>query len=169
MTRPWRSARATASGLECTCSFSYNRAQVKAHGVHADPEFRRRVLVLTAVTEVGSRRIPAHQCGLRTPPPSGRFSSSASLWRSIAPFIDLSSTITMRFSRPASIPSCHVLDARVRKTPVRAPSGNAYCERLVGIIRRECLDFLSESSRSGDGQTPLWDLESRNRPEPRVR
>jgi hypothetical protein len=28
------------------------------------------------------------------------------------------------------------------RTPVRAPKANAYCERLVGTIRRECLDFL---------------------------
>jgi putative transposase len=31
---------------------------------------------------------------------------------------------------------------RVLKTPVRAPKANAYWERLVGTIRRECLDFL---------------------------
>ena len=31
---------------------------------------------------------------------------------------------------------------RVLKTPVRAPKANAYCERLIGTIRRECLDFL---------------------------
>jgi hypothetical protein len=31
---------------------------------------------------------------------------------------------------------------RVLKTPVRAPKANAYCERPVGTIRRECLDFL---------------------------
>ena len=31
---------------------------------------------------------------------------------------------------------------RVLKTPVRAPKANAYCERLVGTIPRECLDFL---------------------------
>lgn len=31
---------------------------------------------------------------------------------------------------------------RVLRTPVRAPQANAYCERLVGTIRRECLDFL---------------------------
>jgi len=31
---------------------------------------------------------------------------------------------------------------RVLKTPVRAPKSNAHCERLIGTIRRECLDFL---------------------------
>src|SRR5262249_34101955 len=30
----------------------------------------------------------------------------------------------------------------VLRTPVRAPQANASCERLVGTIRRECLDFL---------------------------
>jgi putative transposase len=31
---------------------------------------------------------------------------------------------------------------KIKKTPVRAPQANAYCERLIGTIRRECLDFL---------------------------
>ena len=31
---------------------------------------------------------------------------------------------------------------RVLRTPVRAPKANAYCERLVGTVRRECLDFM---------------------------
>ena len=30
----------------------------------------------------------------------------------------------------------------VLKTPVRVPVANAFCERLVGTMRRECLDFL---------------------------
>jgi putative transposase len=30
----------------------------------------------------------------------------------------------------------------ILKTPVRAPQANAFCERLIGTIRRECLDFL---------------------------
>jgi transposase InsO family protein len=34
------------------------------------------------------------------------------------------------------------MGVRVLKTPVRAPKANAVCERLVGTIRRECLDFL---------------------------
>jgi hypothetical protein len=31
---------------------------------------------------------------------------------------------------------------RVLRTPVRAPRANAYCERLIGTARRECLDFM---------------------------
>lgn len=31
---------------------------------------------------------------------------------------------------------------QVLKTPVHAPTANAYCERLIGTIRRECLDYL---------------------------
>jgi len=34
------------------------------------------------------------------------------------------------------------LGVRVLRTPVRAPKANAYCERLGGSLRRECLDFL---------------------------
>ena len=34
------------------------------------------------------------------------------------------------------------MGVRILKTPVRAPKANALCERLVGTIRRECLDFL---------------------------
>ena len=31
---------------------------------------------------------------------------------------------------------------RIIKTPVRAPSANTFCERLIGTIRRECLDWM---------------------------
>jgi transposase InsO family protein len=30
----------------------------------------------------------------------------------------------------------------ILRTPVRAPQANAFCERLIGSIRRECLDWL---------------------------
>ena len=33
-------------------------------------------------------------------------------------------------------------ELKVLRTPVRAPKANAYCERLVGTVRRECLDFM---------------------------
>jgi len=31
---------------------------------------------------------------------------------------------------------------RVLRTPARVPQANAYCERLLGTVRRECLDFM---------------------------
>lgn len=31
---------------------------------------------------------------------------------------------------------------RVLRSPVRTPTANANCERLIGTIRRECLDYL---------------------------
>jgi putative transposase len=31
---------------------------------------------------------------------------------------------------------------RVLRTPVRTPQANAYCERLIGTVRRECLDYM---------------------------
>src|SRR5713101_7532705 len=31
---------------------------------------------------------------------------------------------------------------RILKTPVRALQANAFCERVSGTIRRECLDFI---------------------------
>ncbi len=34
------------------------------------------------------------------------------------------------------------MGVRVLRTPVRAPRANAYCERVLGSLRRECLDFL---------------------------
>lgn len=32
--------------------------------------------------------------------------------------------------------------SRVLRTPPQSPQANAFCERLVGTIRRECLDFM---------------------------
>lgn len=34
------------------------------------------------------------------------------------------------------------LGLQVAKTPIRAPQANAFCERLIGTMRRECLDFM---------------------------
>ena len=34
------------------------------------------------------------------------------------------------------------MSLKVLKTPFQAPQANAFCERLIGTVRRECLDFL---------------------------
>jgi putative transposase len=38
--------------------------------------------------------------------------------------------------------SIEALGIEVLKTPPRAPKANAYCERLIGSLRRECLDWF---------------------------
>ena len=38
--------------------------------------------------------------------------------------------------------SVRLLGVRSLKTPVQTPQANAFCERLIGTIRRECLDYL---------------------------
>jgi len=34
------------------------------------------------------------------------------------------------------------MEVRILRTPVRAPRTNAVCERLLGSLPRECVDFL---------------------------
>jgi len=34
------------------------------------------------------------------------------------------------------------LGLQVLKTPIRTPQANAYCERMIGTMRRECLDLM---------------------------
>ena len=36
----------------------------------------------------------------------------------------------------------HNLGLRVLKTPPQSPQANALCERLLGTLRRECVDFV---------------------------
>jgi putative transposase len=43
---------------------------------------------------------------------------------------------------PALDQSIRHLGLHVLKTPVRTPVANAICERLIGTLRRECLDFV---------------------------
>src|SRR5262250_2821182 len=38
--------------------------------------------------------------------------------------------------------SLRTLGLRVLKTPYRSPQANAFCERLIGSARQECLDFM---------------------------
>ncbi|HUF73950.1 MAG TPA: integrase core domain-containing protein, partial [Gammaproteobacteria bacterium] len=46
-----------------------------------------------------------------------------------------------KFSRQLD-ESIRRLRLQILKTPVRAPKANAICERTIGTIRRECLDYL---------------------------
>ena len=44
--------------------------------------------------------------------------------------------------------SIQALGLKVLRTPFRGPKANSICERLIGTIRRECLDWLIPMSES---------------------
>jgi transposase InsO family protein len=49
------------------------------------------------------------------------------------------------------------MGVRVLPTPVRAPKGNSFCERIVRTARRECLDFIIPFSENHLKRTlPEW-------------
>jgi len=62
--------------------------------------------------------------------------------------------------------SVEALALRVLKSPPRSPKANAICERLIGTIRRDCLDWLIPSSeRHLRAILKLWaDHYNRGRP-----
>lgn len=60
----------------------------------------------------------------------------------------------------ADLPFSTDLDEAVRnlgisvlKTPVRTPTANAFCERLIGTVRHECLDYMIPIS-----ERHLWQI-----------
>jgi len=58
------------------------------------------------------------------------------------------------------------MGVKVLKTPFRSPQANSYCERLIGSIRREGLDYLIPISESRQRKTlNVWKAHyNQNRP-----
>ena len=52
------------------------------------------------------------------------------------------SEVNVQFSREALDDSITALGLKVIHTPIASPKANALCERLIGTIRRECLDWI---------------------------
>src|SRR3989475_1673536 len=60
--------------------------------------------------------------------------------------------------------SLRSLGLRVLRTPYRSPQANAFCERLIGSARRECLDFvipLNERSHCQSSRLDVQDVNER--------
>jgi hypothetical protein len=55
---------------------------------------------------------------------------------------------------PAVDRAIRSMGLRVLKTPVRTAQANAFCERLIGTIRRECLDWLIPFQRASPARDP---------------
>jgi hypothetical protein len=101
---------------------------------------RFRVLYVLVVMEVGSRRIL--HCNVTAHPTAAW---TLQQFREAVPG-DPSYRFLIHDRDSIFSPEVdHELQAfglKVLRTPVQAPKANAYCERLIGTIRRECLDYL---------------------------
>ena len=99
-----------------------------------------RVLYVFVVMEVGTRRIShvnvtAHSTADWTLQQFREVLTGEKPYRFLVH--DRDSIYSSAFDSALEAMGLHIL-----KTPFRAPQANAFCERLIGSIRRECLDFL---------------------------
>jgi transposase InsO family protein len=101
---------------------------------------RFRVLYVLVVMEIGTRRIL--HCNV-TAHPTAEW--TAQQFREAIPsdhgYRFLIHDRDSIFSREVDT-TIENLGVQVLRTPVRAPQANAYCERLIGTIRRDCLDYM---------------------------
>ena len=99
-----------------------------------------RVLYVFVVMEVGSRRIL--HCKVTAHPTAGwtlqQFREAIPCDHGYRFLIHDRDTI---FSEEVD-DELGAFGLKVLRTPVQAPKANAYCERLMGTIRRECLDYV---------------------------
>jgi len=99
-----------------------------------------RLLYVFVIMEVGSRRIV--QCNV-TAHPTAEWTLQQ--FREIVsgekPYRSLIRDRDSIYS-PQLDSALMAMGLGILKTPYRAPQANAYCERLVGTVRRECLDYL---------------------------
>ena len=135
---PPRGVRRTSSQHWKT--FIHNHADLVACDFLVAATARFRVLYVFVVMEVGSRRIL--HCNVTAHPTAGW---TVQQFREAFP-----GDHHYRFliHDRDSIFSAEVDDElksfglKVLRTPVQAPKANAFCERLIGTVRRECLDYV---------------------------
>jgi putative transposase len=110
---------------------------------HVDTVFLRRLYVLIIV-EHGRRRV--HIAGITAHPTQSWVTQQA---RNLLMDLDERADLFRFLIRDRDSKFSGAFDAlfagadmRIIRTPIRAPSANAIAERLIGTLRRECLDHL---------------------------
>jgi len=101
---------------------------------------RFRILYVFVAMEVGSRRI-AHFNVTAHPTADWTLQQFREVANGEQPYRFVLHDRDSIFS--SELDSClKWMGMRVLKTPFRAPQANAFCEWLIGTMRRECLDFV---------------------------
>jgi putative transposase len=101
---------------------------------------RFRILYVLVVMEVGSRRI-LHCNGTDHPSAEWTFQQLREAIPSNPSYRFLIHDRHSTFSAELD-EAIRNLGIEALRTPVWTPQANAFCERLIGTIRRECLDFM---------------------------
>lgn len=101
---------------------------------------RFRILYIFLVMEVGTRRI-LHSRVTAHPTAEWTLQQLREAIPSDHPYRFLIRDRDSIFSMAVD-EQLKALGLKVLRTPAHAPKANAYCERLVGTVRRECLDFI---------------------------
>jgi len=101
---------------------------------------RFRVLYVLVVMEVGSRRI-LHYNVTAHPSAGWTLQQFREAFPSDHPYRFLIHDRDSIFSAELD-DELKSFGLKVLRTPVQAPKANAFCERLIGTVRRECLDYV---------------------------
>jgi hypothetical protein len=102
---------------------------------------RFRILFVFVALEIGSRRI-LHCNVTAHPTAEWTLQQLRDALPSDHPYQFLIHDCDTIFSSELDAEVKSTFGLRVLRTPVRAPQANTYCERLIGTVRRECLDFM---------------------------
>jgi putative transposase len=101
---------------------------------------RFRVLYVFVIMEVGCRQI-IHANVIAHPTAEWTLQQFRNAISGEGPYRYLIHDRDRIYSRELDS-SLKAVGVRILRTPFRAPQANAYCERFMGSIRRECLDYL---------------------------
>ena len=134
-TVPRRSSRATLGDL---CAD--HRHAVLACDSFTAITARSRILYVFVVLDVGTRRI-VHWNVTEHPTADWTIQQCRTAITGETPHRFLIHDRDAIYA-PAVDRAIRSMGLRVLKTPMRTPQANAFCERVIGTIRRECLDWL---------------------------
>jgi putative transposase len=101
---------------------------------------RFRILYVFVILEVGSRKI-AHFNVTNHPTADWTLQQFREVITSEQPYRFILHDRDRIYSSELDS-ALQAMDLKILKTPFQAPQANAFCERWIGTVRRECLDFL---------------------------